>query len=40
MTGFVLTANAPMLRLAQRVGFTSKRDPDDSTVKIVTLPLA
>ena len=30
MEGFVLKVNAPMLRLAQRLGFSIAPDPDDS----------
>jgi len=39
MIGFVLADNAPMLRLAGRLGFTSSRDPDDFTVRICRLAL-
>jgi RimJ/RimL family protein N-acetyltransferase len=39
MEGFVLAANQPMLRLAQRLGFNIERDPDDPTVRICRLPL-
>jgi RimJ/RimL family protein N-acetyltransferase len=30
--GSVLAENRPMLRLAERLGFTCKRDPDDPEV--------
>lgn len=40
MKGFVLAANAPMLGLAQRVGFKVARDPEDFSVRIVTRALA
>lgn len=39
MIGFVLAENAPMLRLAGRLGFESSRDPDDYTVCICRLAL-
>ena len=39
MTGFVLAENQPMLRLAERLGFASARDPDDFTVRICRLAL-
>jgi acetyltransferase len=39
LRGFVLGRNAPMLALAQRVGFESRRDPDDFNQRIVTLAL-
>lgn len=34
MEGFVLTGNQPMLRLAKRLGFSIKPDPDDVSVRI------
>lgn len=40
MKGFVLAQNRPMLALAERVGFTVARDPEDFSVKIVTRALA
>jgi acetyltransferase len=39
MHGFVLATNQPMLRLAARVGFKAKADPDDFRVRIVSLDL-
>jgi acetyltransferase len=39
MKGFVLAKNASMLALARRVGFKTERDPQDFSVKIVTLAL-
>jgi len=39
MRGYILSQNAPMLRLAQRLGFATRRDPDDPSVKIATLDL-
>lgn len=39
MRGYILAQNAPMLRLAQRMGFATRRDPDDPSVKIATLAL-
>lgn len=39
MEGFVLRVNAPMLRLAERLGFTLSPDPDDPSVVICRLPL-
>lgn len=39
MRGYILSRNAPMLRLAQRLGFATRRDPDDPSVKIATLDL-
>lgn len=39
MEGFVLAENAPMLRLAEKLGFETKRDPDDFSVRICRLPL-
>jgi len=39
MDGFVLTANASMLGLARRLGFTISPDPDDPAVRICRLPL-
>ena len=39
MEGFVLAENGPMLRLAGKLGFESRRDPDDYAVRICRLPL-
>ena len=39
MVGFVLAENAPMLRLAARLGFAVKRDPDDYSQCICWLDL-
>jgi acetyltransferase len=39
MRGYILARNAPMLRLANRLGFATRRDPDDLSVKIATLDL-
>jgi RimJ/RimL family protein N-acetyltransferase len=39
MDGFVLAANASMLGLARRLGFTISPDPDDPAVRICRLPL-
>ncbi len=39
MTGFVLAGNAPMLRLAARLGFAVGRDPDDFSQCICRLDL-
>lgn len=39
MTGFVLAQNAPMLRLAARLGFEVRRDPDDFSQCICRLAL-
>jgi acetyltransferase len=39
MTGFVLAENAPMLRLASRLGFAVRRDPDDFSQCICRLAL-
>jgi RimJ/RimL family protein N-acetyltransferase len=40
MEGFVLAVNQPMLRLAERIGFTIAPDPDDFSVRICRLRLA
>jgi RimJ/RimL family protein N-acetyltransferase len=40
MEGFVLADNRPMLRLAEKLGFESTRDPDDYGVRICRLSLA
>ncbi|NJD87045.1 MAG: GNAT family N-acetyltransferase [Betaproteobacteria bacterium] len=40
MTGFVLAENAPMLRLAGRLGFAVRRDPDDFSQCTCRLDLA
>lgn len=39
MEGFVLRVNAPMLRLAARLGFTILADPEDPSVAICRLKL-
>lgn len=39
MSGYILSQNAPMLRLARRLGFATQRDPHDPSVKIATLDL-
>ncbi|MBK7792908.1 MAG: GNAT family N-acetyltransferase [Betaproteobacteria bacterium] len=39
MEGFVLAENAPMLRLAERLGFSVAPDPEDRAVRICRLPL-
>ena len=39
MTGFVLAGNEPMLRLAGRLGFAVRRDPDDFSQCICRLDL-
>ena len=39
MDGFVLAGNAPMLRLMRSLGFRIARDPDDESMKIVSLVL-
>lgn len=39
MEGFVLAVNQPMLRLAQRLGFSVAADPDDASVRICRLRL-
>jgi RimJ/RimL family protein N-acetyltransferase len=39
MTGFVLAQNQPMLRLAAKLGFEIKRDPEDFTVHVCRLAL-
>ena len=39
MHGFVLAANQPMLGLAARLGFKVKADPEDFSVRRVTLAL-
>jgi RimJ/RimL family protein N-acetyltransferase len=39
MEGFVLAGNRPMLRLAERLGFSVHTDPGDATVKVVRLDL-
>ncbi len=40
MEGFVLAANHPMLRLADRLGFSIEVDPDDRSVRICRLRLS
>ncbi len=40
MTGYVLAVNAPMLRLARKMGFSVGADPDDPSVRLCTLGLA
>jgi acetyltransferase len=39
MDGFVLSENQPMLRLAKRLGFSVKADPDDATVRVCRMTL-
>jgi acetyltransferase len=39
LEGFVLSENQPMLRLARRLGFSTRYDPDDATVRICRLAL-
>jgi len=39
MEGFVLSENQSMLRLAKRLGFGIKADPDDATVRICRMTL-
>jgi RimJ/RimL family protein N-acetyltransferase len=39
MHGFVLSTNRAMLRLAERLGFAVNADPDDFSIRIVTLAL-
>ena len=39
MEGYVLRINTPMLRLAERLGFTTSPDPDDPSVVICRLRL-
>ena len=39
MEGFVLKVNAPMLRLAQRLGFSVAPDPEDGAIRICRLSL-
>ncbi|HRO61814.1 MAG TPA: GNAT family N-acetyltransferase, partial [Burkholderiaceae bacterium] len=39
MDGFVLAGNTPMLRLMRSLGFKIARDPDDESMKIVSLML-
>lgn len=40
MEGFVLAINQPMLRLASRLGFSIKPDPDDASIRLCRLALA
>lgn len=40
MEGFVLKINGPMLRLAQRLGFSVAPDPEDGAVRICRFDLA
>ena len=40
MEGFVLAKNQPMLKLAERLGFSTSADPDEGTVGICRLSLA
>ena len=40
MEGYVLSTNAPMRRLARRLGFSDAPCPDDATTRLVTLALA
>ncbi len=39
MEGFVLSVNRPMLRLAERLGFSIAADPDDPTIRVCRLVL-
>jgi len=39
ITGYVLAANQPMLRLARRMGFVIAPDPDDSSARVCRLRL-
>jgi RimJ/RimL family protein N-acetyltransferase len=39
MRGFVLAINQPMLRLASRLGFKVSADPEDLSIRIVSLEL-
>jgi RimJ/RimL family protein N-acetyltransferase len=39
MHGYILASNQPMLKLAARLGFESAPDPDDRSLRIVTLAL-
>ena len=39
MDGYVLAGNTPMLRLMRSLGFSIARDPDDESMKIVSLML-
>lgn len=39
LRGFVLASNQPMLALARRLGFEVRADPDDFSIRIVTLAL-
>jgi RimJ/RimL family protein N-acetyltransferase len=39
MEGFVLAANQPMLRLASRLGFDIRPDPDDRAIRLCRLRL-
>jgi acetyltransferase len=39
MHGFVLSQNQPMLRLARRLGFDIRSDPDDASVRICRIAL-
>ena len=39
MEGFVLSQNQPMLRLARRLGFAVRYDPDDGSVRICSKSL-
>lgn len=40
MEGYVLSTNAPMRKLARRLGFSESPCPGDATTRIVTLALA
>jgi acetyltransferase len=40
MEGYVLSENAPMLRLARKLGFSAKYMPDDAAVRICRLALS
>lgn len=40
IVGYVLAENRKMLAMCRELGFTSKRDPDDASIMLVTLDLA
>jgi RimJ/RimL family protein N-acetyltransferase len=39
MEGYVLAANAPMRRLAKRLGFVDRQCPDDVTLRVMSMSL-
>jgi RimJ/RimL family protein N-acetyltransferase len=39
LRGFVLASNQPMLALGRRLGFEAHADPDDFTIRVLTLAL-